>query len=662
MSTVNIETLCPWGEGKKVRTAKGERILRTAPASQDFWAAWKANRDALKAAGISCGKNSKTNEWEACWWIAPSVEEQEAKVAAVAASRASELKSDVVLPVPDGLDYLPYQRAGIAYALSHNDVLIADEMGLGKTIQGIGILNADASLKRVLVVCPASLKLNWAREIEKWSVRPLTVAIVNGQTNWTADVLIINYDILKKHHDALRMIKWDAMIVDEAHYAKNPKAQRTQELVGKNKKGGIEARRRIFLTGTPIVNRPIELWPLVEVLDPNGLGKKFMSFALRYCGATRISIGGGRMAWDFSGATNLPELQQRLRESFMVRRLKMDVLKELPAKRRQIIELPNTDESEAAVDLENEQWELHEDRIAELRAQVELARINDDMVQYAECSAALKAAVSVAFTGMSAFRHQTAVAKVPQVIAHLNDAIAGSGKVIVFAHHLDVVQALMAAFGNAAVAVTGDVKVEDRQKAVDRFQNDPDCTLFVGNIRAAGVGLTLTAASHVVFAELDWTPGNVSQAEDRAHRIGQVNSVLVQHLVLEGSLDAKMVRTIVEKQRTIDKALDRETPAGEIVAPVNMVTISDEELKESGGYSVAKIEAIHGCLKSLAARCDGAKSEDGAGFNKLDSRIGKSFAMQSWLSQRQAAYGMKLVNKYRKQLGLDRVEAIKAME
>jgi hypothetical protein len=138
--------------------------------------------------------------------------------------------------------------------------------------------------------------------------------------------------------------------------------------------------------------------------------------------------------------------------------------------------------------------------------------------------------------------------------------------------------------------------------------------------------------------------------------------VLVQHLVLEHSLDAKMVRTIVNKQTVIDKALDRESVAQEVVTPVNMVTISDEELKESGGYSVAKIEAIHACLKSLAARCDGARSEDGSGFNKLDSRIGKSFAMQSWLSQRQAAYGMKLVNKYRRQLGGEaRIEAIKAL-
>jgi SWI/SNF-related matrix-associated actin-dependent regulator 1 of chromatin subfamily A len=187
------------------------------------------------------------------------------RTAALNASRATD--AAVELPVPDGLSYLPYQRAGIAYALGHPSVLFGDEMGLGKTIQAIGIINSDPSIKRVLVICPASLKLNWRNELRKWLVREMSIGIAQGKEFPESDVVIINYDILTKHDPKIKAIEWDLVVCDEMHYLKSPDAQRTRAVIGFNSKGKgkdvapICGRRRIGLTGTPIPNRPIELFP-----------------------------------------------------------------------------------------------------------------------------------------------------------------------------------------------------------------------------------------------------------------------------------------------------------------------------------------------------------------------------------------------------------------
>jgi hypothetical protein len=252
----------------------------------------------------------------------------------------------------------------------------------------------------------------------------------------------------------------------------------------------------------------------------------------------------------------------------------------------------------------------------------------------------------VLFAEMSKVRHATAVAKLPQVIEYLHTALDDSeDKIVVMAHHHDVVNAIAREFGDLAVVLTGETN--DRQTPVDRFQNDPGCRLFIGSIRAAGVGITLTAASHVVFAELDWTPGNISQAEDRCHRIGQRESVLVQHLVLDGSLDARMAKVVVDKQEVIDQALDRNVslPAYEDVeAKLPKVTEVPDEVP------AAERQEILAKLRFLSQRCDGARAVDGQGFNGFDSPVGKSLAGRGDLTAKQAALGKKLLVKYRRQL------------
>lgn len=660
MRTVAISDLLRWSEPKFVETRLGPRLLRTASPTDSFWSLWRHNRDALRAAGITVVK-LENGQWQIRWWQQLPPEETARRREAIAASRS--VASDVSVPAPEGLAYLPFQLAGIAYAIERQHVLFADEMGLGKTIQAIGVCNADASIENVLIVCPASLRLNWQREWNRWAVRPGKVGIVVG-SEWPdgANVVIVNYDVVDRHREKIDARSWDVLIVDEAHYCKNPKAQRTQAVLGRKGSDGrylrtpIQARRRLFLTGTPICNRPIELWPLVQLLDPGGLGKSFFRFAQRYCNATR-----NRYGWDFSGASNLEELQMKLRGRFMVRRLKADVLTELPAKRRQIIELPVNGAADA-VRTEHEASEANERRLAELRAAVELAKADDDQKAYTEALARLKKSAWVAFTQMSAVRHATALAKVPAVIEHLCNMLE-EGPVVVFAHHQDVVAAIADAFPNRCVTLTGDTPMVERQRAVDRFQAG-EVDLFVGNIQAAGVGITLTRSSRVVFAELDWVPGNMTQAEDRCHRIGQTSSVLVQHLVLEGSIDAAMAKAIVAKQQVIDMALDKRTSADDFVLPVReqpaTVDLTWEAVgDESRRLTDAQIEAIHRGLRLLADACDGAVALDGCGFSKCDSYIGKKLAELPTLTPRQAVLAMRMIYRYHRQLPRELVAVVR---
>lgn len=519
-----------------------------------------ATKDVVKAAGFKFDGQAKlwyTTDATIAAKLNPDAADQANQ--AIEQSRAATVSAAVAatVPVPAGLAYLPYQVAGITYAMDRPGVLLGDEMGLGKTIQAIGVINADPTVKSVLVVCPASLKINWSRELAKWLVRPTTIEIANGAFP-TAAIVIINYDVLVKHRAAIMARHWDMLIVDECHMVKNGKAQRTRALLGRwdadeaKRVEPIKATRRIFITGTPIVNRPIELWTLVRALDPFGLGRGFRAFAERYTNAHHNGYG-----MDYSGAANLDELQQRMRAKFLVRRLKSEVLTELPAKRRQIIVLA-TNGASAAVEAERRVFEAHEAAMKSAQAAMKAAKAAQDKAAYEAAVRALRDAQKIAFSEMSKKRHETAVAKIPHVIEHVTECLESEGKLIVFAHHHDVVHALADAFPGAAI-VTGETAVAKRQVEVDRFQTDPNCRVFIGSIQAAGVGLTLTAASHVIFAELDWVPGNVSQAEDRAHRIGQKDAVLVQHLVFDRSIDARMAHVIVEKQTVIDAALDNPT-------------------------------------------------------------------------------------------------------
>ena len=488
----------------------------------------------------------------------------EAEREALAASQAQD--SHIAIPAPPGLDYLPYQRAGIAYALSRPHTLIADEMGLGKTIQAIGVVNAltgsDLPLagavghgavgseginrpSRVLIVTPASLRLNWRAEWLRWhtgKLRPHLLDVWPGgglfdETQGKA--LIVSYDSVRKWHPQIARIAWDVLIMDEAHLIKDETTRRAKTILGGKHHGKtfepLQAKRILALSGTPIVNKPLELWPLVKTLAPDGLGKSRVDFVQRY------GAGGG-----------LDELHVRLRSQIMVRRLKADVLKQLPKKRRQVI-LLDVDGADRILKAEADVISLQREALERTRREIEGLSHAEQVQRLRQCRA-------IALSEIAKVRHETALKKLPEAIEHIHDLLANVEKLVVFTHHLDCYAELRREFARIAVGFTGETALEERQAAVDRFQKDRSCRLFLGGIKAAGLGITLTAASVVVFVELDWTPASMMQAEDRLHRIGQVNPVLVQHLVIDGSIDQKMSAILVDKQRVMDQALDGGAP------------------------------------------------------------------------------------------------------
>jgi SWI/SNF-related matrix-associated actin-dependent regulator of chromatin subfamily A-like protein 1 len=459
-------------------------------------------------------------------------------------------------------------------------------------------------------------------------------------------VVVVNYDILDRHEELFRR-QWDLLVVDEAHYAKNKDAKRTQLTLAI----AANARRKVFMTGTPIVNRPIELWTLISALDPQNWPKKrFWWYARRYCNATHNGYG-----WDLRGAAHLDELQDRLRSTIMIRRLKKDVLAELPPKVRQVIVLPANGLREV-VDEERRIWSRHEDLIEEIRARMELARANEDEEGYRAALEQLRSSYRYAFTEISEARHRTALAKVPYVVEHLKAVLEEQEKVVVWAHHTDVIRQIASAFGNQAVMLTGETPLAERQRAIDRFQADPNCRVFVGSITAGGVGITLTAASVCVFAELDWVPGNLTQAEDRLHRIGQRSSVLVQHLVVDGSIDAQLAHSIVAKQKIIDQAMNKFTgekpqetlPEIESQTPAQLTAEKEFRMR----FDERDIRRMHEALKQLAwMDPDRAREQNAMGFNKFDSVVGHSLAQQTSLTQRQAVLAWKILRKYHRQIG-----------
>ncbi|WP_221188295.1 DEAD/DEAH box helicase, partial [Endobacter medicaginis] len=495
---------------------------------------------------------------------AAAAERKAAAAIQIAASHATS--SDIEVPCGSGLNFMPYQLAGIAYAAGRENVLLADDMGLGKTAQAIGVLNLDTSLNRILIICPASLTRNWQREIERFGSRELTIGFATTKALPAADtnITIGTYDIFSRDTPtaaAIRAIDWDMLILDEAQYVKSRDAKRTLNILGGRKKGGeevqgIKARRRLYLTGTPIMSRPAEAFTLLNSLAPRQF-PSFFDYGRAYCNGHKTRFG-----WDFSGASNLTALQERLRSTIMVRRMKSDVLTDLPEKVRQLIELP-ADTPAARKAIAAESKILAQARAAKAALAALKAAGGDANSAYRAELERKRADVQAAFTEISRIRHDTALAKVDAVVELARDAAEG-GKVILFAHHKDVISALQAGLQElGVVTITGDVPPERRQGIVDRFQNAPGVRVFIGNIQAAGVGLTLTASSHVIFAELDWTPAAMSQAEDRAHRLGQQNSVLVQHAVLEGSIDLLIAKRLVAKQRILAAALDSTPTAGD---------------------------------------------------------------------------------------------------
>lgn len=485
------------------------------------------------------------------------VGEAKARIDKIAAERAAmiadshAIDADIEIPAPEGLEYRPYQKAGIKFMLARVNSTNADVPRLGKTIQSVGVSNATPDVKRGLIIPPAGVKINWVREFNKWNTHPgLEAAFCEGKDNPKSPVLICNYDILAYHRDYIAEIDWDFAVFDEAHYLKNRKAYRTELCIGGNRnKPIVRAKRRIFLTGTPIFTRPVDIFPLCEECDPSGLGKSWWNFVHRYCGAHSSGFG-----LDTSGSSNLEELQLYMRSRFLVRREKKDIGKELPPNRQTII-FPKT----GLAPLVKKEQNFVRKNLAHFEELLK-QRVDEALDKFAGLDGIVRDAY--AFTGFDAatsgdlalIRQELALAKLPMVGKFVEEMLWSEPKVVVFAHHRSVVSKLNEMFPGCAMII-GGMTTTKRQDEIDRFQNDPSCRVFIGNIVAAGQGIPLSAADVVVFAELSWVPSEMEQAEERVWDVMKENAVASYWLVVEDTLDAQMASILERRMRDIKKAL-----------------------------------------------------------------------------------------------------------
>lgn len=648
----DLAALLQWSDAELVQTTEGARMLRSAPATLNAINLWKANSRELARRGYSL---SLSRDGDRVFWHW-GLRDDDALLRVQALSRATT--TAFAPPSPPGFIFYDYQRAGIEFAWEHRRVLIADEMGLGKTPQAIGVANlqhAREGLANVLVVTLATLKINWQREVDRWLTFPAEVVVGKGNppprlgelfTSARPRVLILNYDLLHRWGPLLLAAHWDLYVADEAHAMKNAKAQRSA--VGLQ----IHAERKVFLTGTPIENRPSDLWPILNALQPVKYSE-FFPFGKRYCNGHRKTVKEGRVVWDFTGASNLDELRTELRSSVMIRRLKSEVLKELPPKRRQIIELPA--EGAGPVNREMELFDEEESRLLFLRLALERAKLGDDPRSLKKATADLKRSAKISFEKIAAARRDAAIAKIPMGILHLRSLIESGEKILCFAHHHEVMDAIFEEFRKVSVMIRGDSPTDSRQAAVDLFQEDERVRLFVLGTRSGGTGLNITAASVVVFFELDQNPQKMVQAEDRAHRIGQDKRVLVQMLVLEGSIDVRTATLLSSKLTTANKALDGEEEEALLLPWKNRACTEDadpETLQREGeAMTLAQVQAVQSALRELASLCDHAVSTDKAGFSTIDARIGHELASLPSLNAKQSAAGLRLVRRYHRQIG-----------
>jgi len=500
----------------------------------------------------------------------------------LAMSRATD--ADIKIPVPQGLAYKPYQRAGVAYAITRKDTLFGDDMGLGKTVEALGFLNYVRP-QSVLIVSPATLALNWKAEAEKWLVDRYRIFLPKTGEDSAPEqqpgvrlIVITNYEKVVgisrggEHRDtplsASLKRQWDVGIFDEAQALKNPEALRTQAVLSE---GGLyeHSKRGLFLTGTPMENRPIEIWPIAASICPARFGD-WWDFARRYCAlhqeergrkAERIEMPDGsfkieerkRKVWVADGASNHSELQQRLRTSFMIRRLKTDVLKELPPKRRQLILLPD-DQIDWGRYPEFLHWkESYQAQFDDAMARLESSRT---MTEYRRAVKDLEK-ITVPFTETSDVRHKSALLKLPACLKLSDELLASGGieSLVIFGHHRDVLEQIHNHYGDRSCVIYGDTPVKDRVPIVNSFQAG-NFDIITAGLKAAGVGLTMTRANTLIFFESDWNPATMRQAEDRLCRIGQTKMVHALYPVLNHSLDCNMLKMTVAKQNVIDRMLD----------------------------------------------------------------------------------------------------------
>lgn len=422
---------------------------------------------------------------------------------------SKSLESEIEIPIPSGKSLFPFQKVPCQHLFERRfrnpNLLISDPMGSGKTIEAIAILNFF-NAEDVLIICPASMKGTWKAALKEWLVNKVNIQIES-------------YNKAGK----IKKKKWDFLILDECHYVKNPKAKRTEHILGKD---GLYkyAKHTVALSGTPVANRPIELFTLLKALAPECINHmNFFQYGKTFCNAYQ-----GRWGWDFSGANKktLAGLGVKLRSNFMVRRLKDQILPFLPKKQVRQILLTQSNKAK------------------------NLFKAIDKFVTIKGGEVKLSGHVSTE-------RKEIGELKVPKAIEHIKDQLENKDKIVVFAHHISVLDKLQEGLKEyGLVRLDGATDEKNRNDAVNSFQNNPDIKIFLGSLTAAGIGITLTAADYMVVVEASWVPAENQQATDRIHRIGQKNNVLIDFILFEDSIDKLIINAHISKNKNINALMN----------------------------------------------------------------------------------------------------------
>ena len=421
---------------------------------------------------------------------------------------------------------LTHQKLAIEKLAGSKRFILADDMGLGKTTSTI-IAALETSAKKILIICPASLKINWQREIENYTDR--SVYIAEGKHFSTEhDFVIVNYDILKNFYDLkdkenslITKSNFELIIIDEAHYIQNGQAQRTK-LVNSFVKS---VDKLWLLTGTPMTSRPMNYYNLLFLIE-SPVAQNWMAYAIRYCQGYQFKAGN-RKIWNVSGASNLEELRDRTSRQ-VLRRLKTEVL-DLPDKIISPIYLRL--KSKLYEGLMGEYYDWYKNKKEE------------------------SSSLTVQFSKLMKVRQVIAEEKINDTIELAQNIIDQDKKVIIFTNFTDTLQKIHSHFGKQSVYLDGSCTKPQRQYAVDQFQENDKIKVFVGNLRAAGVGITLTAGEAVIMNDLSFVPSDHDQAQDRAYRYGQKNSVSVYYPIFENTIEGVIYDMLSKKKNIIDTVM-----------------------------------------------------------------------------------------------------------
>jgi SWI/SNF-related matrix-associated actin-dependent regulator 1 of chromatin subfamily A len=440
---------------------------------------------------------------------------------------------------------MEHQKEAIHKLVGNKKFILADDMGLGKTTSTI-ISALETGAKKILIICPASLKINWQREIANYSDR--SVFLAEGKKfSSDSDFVIVNYDILKNFHDIkdkdnsqILKSNFELVIMDEAHMIANPQSNRTKIVneISKN------INRVWLLTGTPMTNRPMNYYNLLNLVD-SPVAANWMAYAKRYCNGYQFSVGK-RKVWNVTGASNLEELRERT-QTHILRRLKEDVL-----------DLPDKIITPVYLRLKSKDYE----------------ELMGEYYEWYDKNQEESSSLTIQFGKLMKVRKVIAQEKVKSTIELAENIIEQGKKVIIFTNFTDTLQEIYNHFGKSAVYLDGSCSKPHRQKSVDDFQENDKIKVFVGNLKAAGVGITLTSAEAVIMNDLSFVPAEHSQAEDRSHRIGQKNSTSVYYPLFENTIEGAIYDILTRKKKIISTVMgdDMLDDASTIEEMLNMIS------------------------------------------------------------------------------------------